>query len=178
MKSKLFSLIIIALISTITTAQTKVGTINSDYIANLMPEAKRILELTQSYGARLDSSFAIKMKNYQEKVATFKKNEATMVETLRKETIKELLTLEEDLKKYQSNGNKLMQLKQNELKRPLYRKLNEAISEIAKSNGYTQILTTTGNQFMYIDERYDITKLVMEKLGVKAPEEPKSESKK
>ena len=64
----------------------------------------------------------------------------------------------------------LMQLKQNELMRPLYKKLNDAIELVAKENKFTQILTVQGNQFAYIDEKFDITKLVMNKLGLKEPE--------
>ena len=63
-----------------------------------------------------------------------------------------------------------MQLKQNELMRPLYKILNNAINTVSKENGYTQVLTSTGNQFVYIDEKFDITALVMAKLGVKEPE--------
>ena len=63
-----------------------------------------------------------------------------------------------------------MELKQNELMRPLYKKLNEAVDQVAKEKGFTQILTVQGNQFAYMDEKFDITKLVMDKLGVKAPE--------
>ena len=84
--------------------------------------------------------------------------------------VKELTELEQDIKQYQDNGNKLMQLKQNELMRPLYKKLNLAIKEIAKENGYTLILTTTVNQFAYIDQEFDITKLVIAKLNIKEPE--------
>ena len=54
--------------------------------------------------------------------------------------------------------------------RPLYKKLNAAIDEVVKENSYTHILTKSGNQFAYIDEKYDITELVMAKLGVKVPE--------
>ena len=50
------------------------------------------------------------------------------------------------------------------------KKLNEDIKEVAKSEGYSQILTTNGNQFAYIDNNFDITKLVMKKLGIKEPE--------
>ncbi|MDP4600201.1 MAG: OmpH family outer membrane protein, partial [Polaribacter sp.] len=60
--------------------------------------------------------------------------------------------------------------KQNELMRPLYKKLNDAIELVAKENKFTQILTVQGNQFAYIDEKFDITKLVMNKLGLKEPE--------
>ena len=166
MKSKL-TVIIIALLSTVSIAQTKVGTIDSEYISSIMPEAKIVIKLAQDYGAKLDSSFAIKMNTYQGKIETFKKNEKEMGELAKKTAIKELETLEADIKKYQDNGNKLMQLKQNQLMRPLYKKLGDAINLVAKANGYTQILTTTGNQFVFLDEKYDITQLVMDQLGVK-----------
>ena len=66
----------------------------------------------------------------------------------------------------------MIQLKRNELLRPLYKKISDAITEIAKAEGYTQILTTSGNEFAYVDERFDITQKVMDKLGVKLPAKP------
>lgn len=168
-----FTILFIAFISTLSIAQSKVGTIDSDYIISIMPQTKIVVERTQEYGAKLDSSFSIKAKEYQDKVADFRKNEAEYGELMKKTLVKEITLMEQDLKKYQENGNKLMQLKQNELMRPLYTMLNEAIDTIAKENKYTQILTTTGNQFAYLDDKFDITQLVMDKLGVKAPEEVK-----
>ena len=135
-----------------------------------MPETKIVVKRTQDYGAKLDTAFSIKLEDFQKKVTEFKKNEKDMGEVLRKFNIKELSGMENDMKKYQENGNKLMQLKEEELMRPLYKKLNEAINAVVKENGYTQILTSTGNQFAYIDEKFDITKLVMTKLGIKEPE--------
>lgn len=168
MKFKILFLFIV-LASNVAVAQTKVGTIDNDFIINIMPEAKIVIEKTQEYGARLDSSFTIKMKDFQARVADFKKNEEEMGELMKKTMLTELSGLERDIKKYQENGNKLMQLKQNELMVPLYKKLNTAIEQVAKENGYTQILVNTGNQFAYIDENFDITELVMNKLGIKLP---------
>jgi outer membrane protein len=51
--------------------------------------------------------------------------------------------------------------------------LGEAITELAKSEGFTQILTSSGNEFAYIDEAFDITEKVMAKLGIKMPPPPK-----
>lgn len=169
MKSKI-TILFIALISSISIAQTKTGTIDSDYIINIMPEAAIVIKLSQAYGAKLDSSFSIKMQDYQARVADFREKEKEMGELMKKTLVKEITALEQDIKKYQDNGSKLMQLKQNELMRPLYKKLNEAIEAISKENGYTLILTTTGNQFAYIDQKHDITKLVVAKLGLKIPE--------
>ena len=56
--------------------------------------------------------------------------------------------------------------------RPLYKKLRESIAEIAKADGYTQIITSSGNELAYIDDNFDITKKVMTKLGLKMPTRP------
>lgn len=169
MKSKIVFLSAL-LFSSIVFSQTKLGTIDNEYIINLMPEAKIVIKLSQEYSQKLDSSFSIKIMEYQAKVDDYKKNEAEYGELMKKTLINEITALENDIKKYQENGNKLLELKQSELMRPLYKKLNEAIDQVAKEKGYTQILTLQGNQFAYLDEKYDITKLVMDKLGVKAPE--------
>lgn len=169
MKLKI-TVFLFTLISSISIAQTKTGTIDSDYIINLMPEAKVVIKRSQDYGARLDSLFAIKMNDYQTRVKDFRDKEPEMGELMKKTLIKELTALEQDIKKYQENGTKLMQLKQDELMRPLYKKLNTAIDKVAKENGYTLVLTIGGNQFAYLDENHDITKKVMKKLGVKEPE--------
>jgi outer membrane protein len=78
--------------------------------------------------------------------------------------------MEADIKKYQQNGNQLMKLKRDELMRPLYKKLNNAIKQVSKENKYTQVLTVTGNQFAFIDNNFDITTLVITKLGITVPE--------
>jgi outer membrane protein len=89
---------------------------------------------------------------------------------LEKKTIQqELSALEQDIKQYQKNGNTLMGLKKDDLMRPLYNKLNAAIGAIAKENGYTQVFNLTGNQFAYIDNAFDITDLVIKKLGITIP---------
>jgi outer membrane protein len=54
--------------------------------------------------------------------------------------------------------------------RPLYKLINDAINAVAKENKYSQVLTSTGNQFVYIDDNFDITKLVIAKLGLTEPE--------
>jgi len=172
MKLKI-TLLLTAFLSVNAIAQTKVGTIDSDYIINFMPEAKTVIGMVQNYGAKLDSSFVIKVEDFKEKLEAYKAKEKEMGELEKKVTQKELNELEANIQQYQKNGNTLMGLKRDELMRPLYKKLNDAISWVAKENGYTQVLTTTGNQFAYIDEKFDITTLVIKKLGIVIPKEKK-----
>jgi len=169
MKSKII-FILVAFLSTVSIAQSKVGTIDSDYIISLMPEYKVVLDRTETYGKKLDSSFSIKLNDYKVKVDAFKKVEKTIGPLEKKTSIQELTELESDIKKYQQNGQKLLQLKQEELMRPLYQKLNNAILKISKAEKYTQVLTISGNQFAYIDNKFDITELVMTDLGIAIPD--------
>ncbi|RSC93133.1 OmpH family outer membrane protein [Tenacibaculum singaporense] len=148
-------------------AQTKVGTVDSELIISKMPQMKGVLQRVENYGKKLDSSFQIKTTEYKAKVDSFKAEEKLMTEDDKKTRIKELQQLELDMAKFRKNGGAMIQLQKDQSLRPLYKKLSEIIAEVAKANGYTQVLTTTGNEFGYIDERFDITQLVLDKLGIK-----------
>jgi len=169
MKLKI-TVLFIAFISTFTIAQSKVGTIDSEYIIGLMPESKMVITLTEAYGAKLDSSFSIKVEDFKARLEDYTLKEKDMGELEKKTIQKELAGLDQDIQKYQKNGNTLIGLKRDELMRPLYAKLSEAISTVSKENGYTQVLTITGNEFAYIDATFDITELVLTKLEVVIPE--------
>jgi outer membrane protein len=172
MKSRIFAVAFL-LTSVLAAGQTKVGSIDSELIIGLMPETKVVLTRLSDYAKKLDSSYQIKVKEYQEKVTAFQKLGSDVSDNFKKIKVDEITELEKGLQTSQDNGNKLIQLKRNELMRPLYKKLRGVIAEISKAGGYTQILTTTGNEFAYIDEQFDITKQVMDKLGIKMPEPEK-----
>jgi outer membrane protein len=169
MKLKI-TVLFIAFISTLTIAQSKVGTIDSEYIIGLMPESKIVIELTEAYGAKLDSSFNIKVEDFKAKLEDYKLKEKEMGELEKKTIQKELSGLDQNIQNYQKTGNTLMGLRRDELMRPLYTKLSKAISIVSKENGYTQVFTVTGNEFAYVDAKFDITKLVLTKLEVVIPE--------
>ena len=150
-----------------TNAQTKVGTVDSELIISKMPQMKGVLQRVENYGKQLDSSFQIKATEYKTKVDSFKAEEKIMTDDDKKTRFQEIQVLEQEMAKFRQNGTAMMQIQREQSLRPLYKKVSEVIAEVAKENGYTQILTTTGNEFGYLDERFDITKLVLDKLGIK-----------
>lgn len=172
MKIKIIGIVCLLLV-TVASAQTKVGTIDSELIVGLMPETKKVLTRLSEYAKRLDSSVQIKVKEYQDKVAAYQKIEKDLAPDYKKIKVQELAELEKGLQTSQGNANKLIQLKRNELMRPLYKKLGGVIEEVSKANGYTQVLINTGNEFAYIDSAFDITQKVLDKLGIKPPEPQK-----
>ncbi len=161
-------LIALCLTGMFANGQTKVGSINSELIIGYMPETKKVLSLLNDYATRLDSSYQGKLKEYQAKVQAFQKLDPSLSDNFKKIKVDEINSLEQDLQKSQQNGNQLIQLKRDELMRPLYTKLRGVVAEVAKAEGYTQILTTS-NEFAYLDEKYDITQKVVDKLGIKLP---------
>ena len=150
-----------------TNAQTKVGTVDSELIIGKMPQMKGVLQRVENYGKQLDSSFQIKATEYKTKVDSFKAEQELMTDDDKKSRVQEIQVLEQEMAKFRQNGTAMMQIQREQSLRPLYKKVSEVIAEVAKENGYTQILTTTGNEFGYLDERFDITKLVLDKLGIK-----------
>jgi len=166
MKSKII-LFAVILLTSISFSQTKLGTVNSDLIIGKMPQMKGVLHRVENYGKKLDSSFQIKTKDYQAKIEAYKAAVKTLSDTDKKTKIQEITLLEQEMAKFRKNGTTMMKIQRDDNMRPLYKKVSEVIAEVAKENGYTQVLTTNGNQFGYVDENYDITKLVLAKLGIK-----------
>jgi len=167
MKFKITLFIAILFSSLSIQAQNKVGTVDSEYILSKMPQMAAVQTRISDYGAKLDSSFNIKVKEYDAKVDAYKKAEKTMTDIVKKSKYEELANLEEDLQKFRQNGITMMQLRRSEYLKPLYKRITEVIAEVAKANGYSQILTITGNELAYLDSKFDITKLVMAKMGIK-----------
>ncbi|NVK51465.1 MAG: OmpH family outer membrane protein [Flavobacteriaceae bacterium] len=167
MKSKLIFFFIAIILGFTTNAQTKVGTIDSEYVLSKMPQLKTVQERLKNYGAKLDSIRVNKIKEHDASVNTYNKNIKTLTEDAKKKEFSKIQELKQDIVKFRQNAVKMMQIRKDEFLRPLYKKIAETTAFVAKEKGYSQILTTTGNEFAYLDEKHDITKLVLAKLGIK-----------
>ncbi len=151
-------------------SQTKVGTVNNEYILSQMPEIKGVEEKLKVYSAKLDSTIQDKYTAYREVVADYnEKEEEGMNDVMKKIKQKEIVDLEEDLKKLQQNSSQMLQIQQDEYLRPLYNKIGKAIETIVKEEGFTQIFDEN-NSIIYIDPKFDITLKVLEKLGIEVKE--------
>ena len=151
--------------SLIANAQSKVGTVDTDYIISKMPEFTSVQEQAKAYNADLEKQLQSKVADYQSKLEIYQKGGFSDV--MKKTKEEELIRLEQEINQFKQNGVQLAQLKQQELLRPLYQKITKAISEIAKAGNYSQILNLGGVELAYFDEGHDITKKVMAKLGIK-----------
>ncbi|MBQ0735931.1 OmpH family outer membrane protein [Aquimarina celericrescens] len=151
-------------------AQSKTGTIDTDFVLSKMPELTKVQEDLKAYNGKLEADLKVKVDEYQAKVKDYQEKVASFTEPMKKTKQEEIINLENDIAKFRQNGSQLVQLEQNKLLQPLYEKIGKALEEIAKAEKYTQVFTITTSGLAYIDPQYDLTKKVMAKLGIKSEE--------
>ncbi len=152
-------------------AQTKVGTIDAEFILSQMPEALTVDESLKTYNTKLQEDLQATVKKYENLVANYQTNSTTFTEDEKTTKESEIIGLENDIKSFRQKASTLMQIKRNELTQPLYLKIDEAMRLIVAEQNYTQIFNTSINGMAYADEKYDITEAVMKKLGIELPKE-------
>lgn len=153
-----------------TPTQSKVGTIDVDFILSKMPELSGVQKQIEDYGKSLDADLQTQLTNYQAAIDKYKQDEPTLTIAQKKTAQEGILGMENDIKKFQQNGNQLIVLKQDEYLKPLYQKIGDALEKVAQDGGYTQVLTRNEN-VVYVDNRFDLTIAVMKALGIEYNEE-------
>ncbi|PKP25024.1 MAG: outer membrane chaperone Skp [Bacteroidetes bacterium HGW-Bacteroidetes-2] len=164
---KIFFLISLVVISMTGFSQSKVGTVDVDYILSKMPELKQVSEAMTEYGTGLDKQFKEKMTAYQAILDGYNNSTETFTDAQVKERQGELYALEQEITKFQQNAVQLIRIKEDELKRPLYQNIAQSLEKIAKAENYTQVLSLTDNNtVIYIDPNFDLTLSILKDLGI------------
>lgn len=153
------------------TASQKIGYTNVDYILSQMPETRVIETEIKTKEAQYQTLIQQKQKELQDKAANYQKNVATMSDVIRADMEKQLQGLQTNLQEFQQNAVQELQGKQQQLLAPVLEKIDKAIKEVAKENGYTFVLSTDISRelspvLLYTTEEYNITDLVFKKMGV------------
>lgn len=177
MKAKLL-IVIVALIAVSFTAgaqeNLKIGYTNADYILSLLPEAKQIDAELKAYEKQLQNQIQAKYKELQTKVADYEANVGSYDELIRADKEEEITNLQNSIQKFSVEAENSMINKRNQLLKPAYEKIGNAITAVAEENGYTHIFSAGAPGFdilLYAREQDDVSNLVLKKLGITPPSE-------
>ncbi|MBT8262864.1 MAG: OmpH family outer membrane protein [Bacteroidia bacterium] len=151
------------------TAQTKVGTIDIDFVLSQMPEITNVQNAVEAYGKTLDADLSTKVEGYQKLVEEYTKNDVTYTINQRKTMQDSIINSETDINKYRQNATQLITIKRDEELAPLYKKIGESLEKVAKSQGYTQVMERNSN-LVYIDNNFDLTIAVLKDMGIEVKE--------
>jgi len=154
-----------------TTPPQKIGHADWDYIFSQLPEAKQIENELKTHGTQLDNQLKAKYSEYQTKLNAYQGLPATTPDAIKKDKETELTQLQESIEKFRQEAQTSLQKKQTDLMAPIFVKVGKAIEEVAKENGFSYILTPQmigggGDVILYGDEQYNISKLVLKKMGI------------
>lgn len=155
-------------------AQGKVGGVDVEYILTNMPEMANVQEQLQVYGSQLDLDLTKKVDEYKVLATEYSAGEATFTEAVKMEKQNALRMMDTEIGKFQQNGAKLMEIKQQEFLKPLYQKIGVALEKVAKAQGYTQVMQTTADM-VYLDPEYDLTLPILTELGIPIPKDAQGE---
>ncbi|MEO6683263.1 MAG: OmpH family outer membrane protein [Ginsengibacter sp.] len=148
----------------------KIGYISADDIIQLMPEAAKVQADLDDFQQSLYLNAQEKNAAFEEAVAKFVKDSATMSASLKEVKRNELQKQSMELSGEQQKIQNQFEQKRMELSMPIQKKLQTAIEEVAKENGYTYILPKEA--LIVMPPANDIGTLVMKKLGLKEPAKP------
>ncbi|MBS1951973.1 MAG: Outer membrane protein H precursor [Cytophagales bacterium] len=148
----------------------KIGYADTDYIMSQMPAVKTIESELKTHSAQLDNQLKAKYEDIQTKYKAYQGMPATTPEAIKADKERELTSLQENFQKFQQEAQSSLQKKQAELLDPIYKKIGAATEEVAKENGYSFIinphLTNGGDVLLYTDEKFNISDLVLKKMGI------------
>ncbi|MDA9127394.1 OmpH family outer membrane protein [Flavobacteriaceae bacterium] len=168
MKHLLLSLLFV--FSAVSAQESKVGTIDIDYILSLMPELVGVQEQVKAYQTELSDGYSEKLAQYEKALKDYRDNESLLTLMQKKSKEDSLVVMQNELGQYQQNGNQLLALRQEDFMQPLYTKVGQSLERVAEAGGYTQVLLRDNN-VVYIDNRFDLTLAVLKDLGIEVPKE-------
>lgn len=159
--------LLFALLATAVTVQAqKFGYVNSAAILAAMPEVK-------AAEANLDALQKQLQKKGQQKVEAFQQDYLAVQQKAERgelspkqqeEEATRLKAAEQEIQKLEQDMVQQLQEKRDSELQPIYEKINNAIMEVAKENGFTMIFDQ--GVLLYSEDSLDVSSLVKTKLGI------------
>ena len=162
-------LILIAVILGVSTVSAqKFARINLQDVVMAMPEFEEMQKNLEAFGKDLQEQMEQIQVEFNNKLADFQKNQATMAASIKQMKQQELEQLQQRFGEFQQIAQQDFQKKQAELFEPVQKKAQEAVQKVSKSAGYIAVFDTSIQSLAYFDEAQlvDIAPLVKKELGI------------
>ena len=141
MKKLILSLILISgfINSGLNAQDLKIGYTNVEYILSFPPETKQVQSEVAAYGTQLQNHLQSKITDFQSKADAFQKTAATMTDLIRADKQEELQNLQASIQKFQNEAQTSIAQKEQDLFKPLFEKISNAIDVVSERENFTHI---------------------------------------
>jgi outer membrane protein len=149
----------------------KIGFADWQYIFSQLPETKQIENELKTHGTQLENQLKAKSQELEAKYKAYQAMPATTPDAIRADKERELQGMQESIQKFQQDAETSLRNKQTSLMEPVFKKVGKAIEDVAKENAYTfiinpQSMSSGEDILLFSDEKYNISNLVLKKLGI------------
>ncbi|NQV73862.1 OmpH family outer membrane protein [bacterium] len=168
--SSLFILLLFGLGSQTSTAQQKIGYVDSDFILQAMPNYATIQQQLDRMASDWQKELDQLKKDLDEQFRDYQARELLYTNEERQRRREEIVQAEEDLErlrvKYFGPEGDIF-LEQEKLMRPLQEKILQAIDDVATAEGYDYVFDIAGEfVFMFRRAQFDLSENVLLELGI------------
>ena len=162
------TLLAVAMFGISTASAQKMARINLQEVVIAMPEFEEAQKNLELFGRDLQEQMEQIQVEFNNKMADYEKNQATMAASIKQMKQQELQQLQQRYAEFQQIAQQDFQKKEAELLEPVQKKAQDAINKIAKANGYVAVFNTAVPSLVYFDEAQlvDIAALVKKELGI------------
>lgn len=162
--------IIISLAGQSALAQTlKFGHINKGELIQSMPEYDSATVKLTKFRTELINELELMSVELQNKSAALNKESKNLSDIVRQSKESELSDMNRRIQEFQVTAQTQLTDKETELFQPVVLKVDKAIKDIGKENGFVYIFDTTQGTLLYFDETKstNVMPLAKAKLGLK-----------
>lgn len=166
LKAALIMIMMLAATTAWSQSNLKIGYIDSQELIDLMPEKDSVEAQLMAYQKSLEEQIGAMYLEYQNKVQDYSNNLDGMSDIIKQTKEREIADLETRITEFQQSAESDFAMKQQQLFDPLITKAKNAISQVAKANGFTYILDISMGTVLYYESGEDVLPLVKAKLGL------------
>jgi len=147
--------------------KSKYAHVNSNDLMQVMPGMDTARTAIENHAKQLEDELKAMYAEYERKVADFQEKQGTMSQSLQQVKMKEIQDLQARIQSFEEQAQLDLQAKQEELLKPLVDRAKDAISAVAKENGYSYVFDSGLGVILYSEETDNILELVKKKIGIK-----------
>lgn len=147
----------------------KFGHINSDQLIQALPEFDSATVKLEKFRKDLVNALELMSVELNNKSDTYNKESKNLTDIVKQTKEQELVDMNRRIQEFQTNAQTQLQDKQTELFQPIYVKVDKAIKDVGKENGFTYLFDVAKGSLLYFDETKstNVLPLAKAKLGIK-----------
>ena len=166
---KRFILLAMLMVPLAIMAQVKIATVDVQAIFELLPETKAANEALDKLSQQYKTEYELMQQEFNSKYASYQSiaGDDNIPATIRDRRVREIQDSNRDIEAFLDKSQTALMEKKNELEKPIYDKINDAIKQVGDAGGYTYILDVSKTPLVYVGAgAVDLTPSVKKILGI------------